>query len=135
MVLMTAITSSYGEEAYHRCALKTTWRRSSADERALDDETAGVAVRAFLEAEALDQRLDIPEHRHRAADHDAVGFGVQRLDAEIGEEAAVFDQPRDAAHARRDLAGGRAVVGEAAGRQLADQRVARGLREQRFAVS
>ncbi len=60
--------------------------------------------------------------------------GFERVDAEVGEQTAVLDQPGDATHARRDLAGGRAVVDEAAGRQLADQRVIHGLREQLFAI-
>ena len=107
----------------------------SADEGALDHELGRVAERALAEAEALDQFLDVLQHRHRAADHDAVVGRIERCDAEVGVELAALDQPGDAAHAGRDLAGGRRVVGEAAGGDLADQRVVGGLVEQLLAIA
>src|SRR5690606_35271314 len=86
----------------------------SADEGALDDEIGRMAERAFVEVEALDQFLHVLQHMHRAADHHAVGLRRQRRDAEIAIEAAVLDQPRDAAHARRDLARGGRIERDAA---------------------
>src|SRR5690606_21658515 len=69
-----------------RPCLSAARRGSSADEGALHHEVGRAVQRAFDEAARLDQILDVAQHVHRSADHDAVGFPVQRLDAEIAVE-------------------------------------------------
>src|SRR4026207_1243936 len=101
MMFMAAIAAPWKAQASQRLLRDDVGvPKASADKGPFDDEAAGVTVRTFGEAEAFDQRLDVLQHRQRAADHDAVGGGVERFDAEIGEQAAVVDEPGDAAHAR-----------------------------------
>src|SRR3546814_6141893 len=52
-------------------------QRALADEGALDNEVPGRGVRSLLEAQFLEARLQVADHRHAAAHHNAVGRGVE----------------------------------------------------------
>jgi hypothetical protein len=55
---------SYSTIHVERQHVHRVWQQASADEGALDDETRGMAERAFLETEAFGQFLDVLEHVH-----------------------------------------------------------------------
>ncbi len=97
--------------------------QSLVDEGALHHVGAGVVVGAFGEAALLQQGLRLAQHRHRAADHRAVGGGVERGDAERLEQPAGADEVGDAPGAGVGLAGRAVEEGEAAVHELAHQLV------------
>src|SRR5690606_29042986 len=106
----------------------------SADEGAFYDEIARLVERAFNEAGGLDHLLDILQHRHGAADHDTIGFAVERLGTERAEQLIALYQDGDAAHPLGSLAGGRVEIGEPFTGEFADQRVLARQFGQRIAI-
>src|SRR6478609_6764680 len=66
-------------------------------ERLLDHELRRLAVIAFDKTLAIEQRPGVGDQRRAAADHDAVMRGLERGEADIGEQFSGIDQVGDAA--------------------------------------
>ena len=84
----------------------------------------GVAVIAFDEAAALEQRLDVAQHVRAAADHHPVSLLVQRREVEILEQLLGGDQVGDAAGVAERLARHRRIVDELFAHAVAQKFVA-----------
>ncbi|MPM76061.1 hypothetical protein SDC9_123056 [bioreactor metagenome] len=90
-------------------------------EGALDNEVAGRGGIAFLETALFQQFLEFGQHSGAAAQHDAIGLGIQIGQTQILREGAVVDLGRDTALIAEGLACHRGVVMQLALDDIAEE--------------